>query len=228
MQFFFLSDLHLSSNNQLQNQKFINWLQQFSSHKAEIYILGDLFDAWCGFELTEAWCQDIISTLANFTKKYKVNIMLGNHDFLLNARFEKLTGCKILYQDEVLVEIASEPTLLMHGDTLATDDINYQKFRHIIRHPITKACYQLLPRKFKEKLKVKIQAASEKTKKTNHNMHLTSNGVRQHHSRYPIAKQLICGHFHTASTQQYTTPQGNLLVRVLPAWTGPSDTLVLS
>ena len=63
-----------------------------------------------------------------------VYVMHGNRDFLLGEEFTQITGCRLL-PDPTLIDLYGTPVLLMHGDTLCTDDVDYQNFRRIVRDP---------------------------------------------------------------------------------------------
>jgi UDP-2,3-diacylglucosamine hydrolase len=58
--------------------------------------------------------------------------MHGNRDFLLGERFCDATGAELL-ADPTVHEIAGVKTLLVHGDTLCTDDEDYQAWRRTAR-----------------------------------------------------------------------------------------------
>jgi len=60
--------------------------------------------------------------------------MHGNRDFLMGERFAAATGAELL-PDPTVHEIDGEKTLLMHGDTLCTDDLDYQSWRRTARSP---------------------------------------------------------------------------------------------
>lgn len=60
--------------------------------------------------------------------------MRGNRDFLLGPRFADDTGVRLL-PDPCVLPLGGEPTLLMHGDLLCTDDDAYQAFRRQVREP---------------------------------------------------------------------------------------------
>src|SRR5262245_7914554 len=62
----------------------------------------------------------------------RLYLMHGNRDFLLGERFCAATGAKLL-ADPSVHEIQGVRTLLMHGDTLCTDDLDYQNWRRIAR-----------------------------------------------------------------------------------------------
>ena len=63
-----------------------------------------------------------------------VYVMVGNRDFLLGKQFETLAGCSLI-NDPTLIDLYGQPTLLLHGDTLCTDDVDYQQFRTMVRDP---------------------------------------------------------------------------------------------
>jgi UDP-2,3-diacylglucosamine hydrolase len=60
--------------------------------------------------------------------------MHGNRDFLAAERFAAETGARLL-PDPAAIDLYGTPTLLMHGDTLCTDDTQYQAFRAQVRDP---------------------------------------------------------------------------------------------
>ena len=52
----------------------------------------------------------------------------------MRASSSAASGATLL-PDSVVVEAGGVPTLLMHGDTLCTDDVDYQRYRAWIRDP---------------------------------------------------------------------------------------------
>jgi len=60
--------------------------------------------------------------------------MHGNRDFLVAQEFAARTRSEII-DDPAKVDLYGRPALLLHGDTLCTDDIQYQAFRAQVRDP---------------------------------------------------------------------------------------------
>jgi len=60
--------------------------------------------------------------------------MHGNRDFLLGEEYAAHAGLQLLPTEEV-VDLYGAPTLLLHGDTLCTDDVSYQAVRRQVRDP---------------------------------------------------------------------------------------------
>jgi UDP-2,3-diacylglucosamine hydrolase len=63
-----------------------------------------------------------------------VFFMHGNRDFLIGARFAAEAKLTIL-PDPTKIVVGTKSMLLLHGDTLCTDDIAYQQFRRQARSP---------------------------------------------------------------------------------------------
>jgi UDP-2,3-diacylglucosamine hydrolase len=132
----FISDLHLSEQRPKIITLFLDFLNTRASKSEALYILGDLFEYWIGDEVGNLpQTQPVIQGLKQLTDAgVPVFIMHGNRDFLLGSKFEKATGCQII-DDPSIVNLNNTRTLLMHGDTLCTDDKDYLKFRSIVRNP---------------------------------------------------------------------------------------------
>ena len=58
--------------------------------------------------------------------------MHGNRDFLISDKFCKKYGMELI-DDPTVIELSGKKILLMHGDTLCTDDIKYQNYRKLVR-----------------------------------------------------------------------------------------------
>jgi UDP-2,3-diacylglucosamine hydrolase len=72
--------------------------------------------------------------LRGASSRLPVHFMHGNRDFLVAGRFAAETGARLM-ADPTTIDLYGTPTLLMHGDTLCTDDTQYQAFRAQVRDP---------------------------------------------------------------------------------------------
>src|SRR3546814_7051871 len=70
--------------------------------------------------------------------------MHGNRDFLLGEAYAQRAGMRLL-EDPTRIELNGKPVLLMHGDTLCTDDVAYQQFRAQTRDPAWQAQFLSQP-----------------------------------------------------------------------------------
>ena len=59
--------------------------------------------------------------------------MHGNRDFLIGDKFCKDVGAKLL-KDPFIFNLNGKKIMLMHGDSLCTDDKDYQEFRNLVRN----------------------------------------------------------------------------------------------
>lgn len=132
----FISDLHLDAERPAVTRLFLDFLTGLDPQQCTgLYILGDLFEAWIGDDDDNAHYQQVLAGLrATTARGLPIWVMHGNRDFLLGEDFARATGCTLL-ADPALIDLGGIPTLLMHGDTLCTDDHEYLQFRQMVRNP---------------------------------------------------------------------------------------------
>jgi len=130
----FISDLHLDKERPEIIQLFSQFLSSQASRCESLYILGDLFEYWIGDDQPITGLESVIEGLQSLTgASVPVFFMHGNRDFLLGESFAKTTGIKRLPESAV-IEVYGRRALIMHGDTLCTDDTDYQQMRSMLRH----------------------------------------------------------------------------------------------
>ena len=208
---YFTSDVHLNKENKERNQIFINWLNNLPNATKALYLLGDIFDAYHPTYMYETWCQDIIHALHNNSKRFKIYLMHGNHDFLIDKEFAKKANIELITQDTVIVN----NIILLHGDTLATDDKFYQIMRKIIRSSLILAIYKVMPLTIQLKI---IQLLKNHKNQSSSNTTFNLQAIDKLHQQYPHAEQLICGHFHKYHNQHYQTSIHDIHLVVLDCW----------
>jgi UDP-2,3-diacylglucosamine hydrolase len=131
----FISDLHLCKERPEITELFLGFLENRARGADALYILGDLFEVWIGDDAIGPENRRIISAIREVADHgVSVAFMHGNRDFLIGDTFAAMCGCRLL-TDPTIIELNGEPTLLMHGDTLCTDDTEYQQFRASVRDP---------------------------------------------------------------------------------------------
>lgn len=216
----FISDLHLCSTRPRITELFQRFLRDTAPRAEALYILGDLFEYWAGDDdLGDPFNARIAQALQHTARQgVRMHIMHGNRDFLLGDLFMADCGATLL-PDPTLIELHGKPTLLMHGDTLCTDDRDYQAFRAMVREPQWQANFLAKPltvRKAQiEELRRKSEA--EKSLKAadimDANPQAIASVLRAH--RYP---RLIHGHTHRPARHEHRV-DGMLCERwVLPDW----------
>ncbi|HXU94749.1 MAG TPA: UDP-2,3-diacylglucosamine diphosphatase [Gallionella sp.] len=126
----FISDLHLGADQPQSMAAFRRFATGIAPQAEALYILGDLFEYWAGDDdLHDPFHQQVIAALHGIAERgTKVYLMHGNRDLLMGQALAQACGATLL-DDPVLVDLYGTPTLLSHGDTLCTDDTEYQRYR---------------------------------------------------------------------------------------------------
>ena len=131
----FISDLHLDASHPEIIEQFLGFLSDEAPGSDALYILGDLFEAWVGDDDPEPAKKRVVQALRKLSDGgLPCFFMQGNRDFLTGHVFEIKAGVTIL-PDPAVIDLYGRRVLLMHGDTLCTDDEEYQTFRRMVRDP---------------------------------------------------------------------------------------------
>lgn len=131
----FIADLHLDPGNRRTTKLAMRFLKQ-AHGRQHLYILGDLFEYWLGDDVGLPLYAHILGEFRQLRDSgCAITVMLGNRDFLLGDAFAESAGVSLVHDDELVVTLGDTPVLLMHGDTLCTDDVDYQRFRRNLREP---------------------------------------------------------------------------------------------
>jgi len=186
-----------------------------------LYVLGDLFEYWAGDDnLNDPFNHNIANAFSRLAAHgTAIYLMHGNRDFLMGEAFTQASHLTLL-TDPSLVNLYGTPTLLTHGDTLCTDDADYQAFRVKVRDPEWQAEFLAQPlaqRKATiEELRRKSEA--EKQLKPSAIMDVNPSAVNALLENYAYPPRIIHGHTHRPAhhiLQLNDTPCERW---VLPAW----------
>ncbi len=193
----FISDLHLSAERPHITAIFLDFLRVRARSAEALYILGDLFEAWLGDDMVLPEYQESITALHELSDSgVPVYIMHGNRDFLMQEGFAQMCGCTLI-EDPTTIDLYGIPTVLMHGDTLCTDDIAYQQFRGTVRNPGWQR--ELLAKTRQERLALARQfrnmSKSETSTKAEIIMDVNPNAVIDAFKTSNVAR-MIHGHTH--------------------------------
>jgi UDP-2,3-diacylglucosamine hydrolase len=157
----FISDLHLDAERPQATRLFGRFLHDQARQADALYILGDLFEAWVGDDDPSDTARFVADELAALRARgVPVYFMRGNRDFLLGEDYARRAGIEIL-PDPAVVMLYGRPTLLMHGDTLCTADVAYQKFRAQVRNPAWQQQFTAQPLAARMAFAAQARAASK-------------------------------------------------------------------
>jgi UDP-2,3-diacylglucosamine hydrolase len=218
----FISDLHLTEERPEANERFIAFLEDRARGAEALTILGDFFEYWIGDDdLAQPFNAVVAGLLKDLSKQgVRIGLMHGNRDFLIGERFCAATGA-VLLDDPSVHEIEGVRTLLMHGDTLCTDDHEYQAWRSKARDPAFQAAFlakSLAERRqailqMREKSKAVVQGKSAEI------MDVNDEAVRQALRRHGV-RRLIHGHTHRPGRHALEVDGERCERWVLPDWYG--------
>jgi UDP-2,3-diacylglucosamine hydrolase len=226
----FISDLHLSVERPGPNEQFFRFLHEEAARADALYILGDLFEYWIGDDGIEEdpLGRQVVRALRVLSRAgVAVFLMVGNRDFLMGAKFCEASGARFL-DDPRVVEIDGKPVLLMHGDTLCTDDADYQGWRATARSEAWQK--EFLSKSLPERRDT-IEALRAKSKavvqaKPAEIMDVNEVAVREAFRVHGV-QLMIHGHTHRPAKHEHEV-DGRLCQRwVLPDWYGRGGYLAL-
>ena len=220
MAVFFISDLHLSASRPEINRVFFEFLRSPARRAESLYILGDLFEYWAGDDdLGEPFNASVVAALAECSRAGpSLHVMHGNRDFLLGADFAAACNAGLI-GDPHNLDLFGTRTLLMHGDTLCTDDADYQAWRRKARSAEFQA--EFLAKPLDERHAV-VRGLREKSKevigaKAADIMDVNEGAVREAFRRHGVTR-LVHGHTHRPGVHRLEVDGRRCERWVLPDW----------
>jgi len=222
----FISDLHLSGERPKLIELFLKFLRLEAEKAEKLYILGDLFEVWTGDDYILPELEPVLSALKQLTSGgTPVFIMHGNRDFTIGAKFEEMTGCKLL-DDPTTIDLNGTKTLISHGDLLCTDDIEYQKFRAKVRNP--QWIQQALSLPLEERLllakSIRTDTSEKSRLKPEEIMDVNQTAVKEMMEKWNV-RQLIHGHTHRPEQHKISIDNAPATRIVLGDWYNSGNVL---
>lgn len=215
----FIADLHLGDEQPRCTERFVGYTQGLAREAEALYILGDLFDAWIGDDDDAPTARAVVTALRELsTAGTAIYVQHGNRDFLIGEQFCQATGAQLL-PDEHCIDLYGTPTLLMHGDLLCTDDVQYQAVRKQVRQPDWSATLLAQPLPVRRQLAAQYrQQSGEATSQLAADiMDVNTDAVEQAFTRHNV-QQIIHGHTHRPHDHQLTIDRHTRQRRVLSDW----------
>ena len=198
----FVSDLHLDPERPAITDLFGRFLDGEARDADALYILGDLCEAWVGDDdPSEAGTFVAARLKALADAGVPTYFIRGNRDFLLGDAYAKRAGMTIL-PDPAVILLQGEPTLILHGDLLCSDDTAYQQFRTQTRDPRWQAQFLAQPLAARLAFAAQARAASkaryDELQASGQSETITDVSpatVREWFARYGV-RRMIHGHTH--------------------------------
>jgi UDP-2,3-diacylglucosamine hydrolase len=216
----FISDLHLTPERPAITAALDRFLRLVPDTGDSLYMLGDLFEYWAGDDdLDSSVHRDVVDALADCaTRGVAIYWIPGNRDFLTGPAFAGAAHMTAL-ADPFVFDLHGERTVLLHGDTLCTDDRAYQAFRSETRGERWKREFLARPlaERRAEIAALRTRSESEKATKLAAIMDVNAEAV-SHLFSSSGATRMIHGHTHRPGHHEYLLSGQHASRWVLPAW----------
>ncbi len=224
---YLISDLHLEAGRPGTTGLLLDFLSGPARRARSLYILGDLFEVWIGDDGADELAETVAAAISRLAAAgTPVYFIPGNRDFLVGQDYCRAAGMQAL-EEPVLLEGLEPKTALVHGDSLCTDDVEYQRFRQRVRHPKWQARVLSRPLWWRRLL---ARAARGLSKRRNRGkapeiMDVNADAVRRCFQILAIAR-LVHGHTHRPGRHQLDI-DGRACERiVLGDWHGERGSVV--
>jgi UDP-2,3-diacylglucosamine hydrolase len=215
----FISDLHLDPERPAVTELFARFLAEEARGADALYILGDLFEAWIGDDDDAELAHEVAAALQRVHHAdVPIGFIRGNRDFLLGHAYAEGCGMRVL-PDPCVVALNGEPTLLLHGDLLCSDDTAYLKLRQQMRDPDWQSNFLAQPLIARRAFAQQARAASRVHQQS---MSLevgdaTVSAVDAMFAHYGVSR-MIHGHTHRPKTHAHRVGERNCERIVLGDW----------
>lgn len=219
MKTWFISDLHLDAQQPRVIRTFLAFAESLAGQADALYILGDFFEYWVGddtLQADESGFAPVIQVLSDLHDSgVRLYFQHGNRDFLVGDRFAQMTGCELLPEQHI-ADLYGTPTLLMHGDSLCTDDTEYQQARRVLRHPQWQQQFlaQPLAERIRQAQAMRSQSRNAMQGKAYEILDVNQQAVQMALQQAGVTR-LIHGHTHRPAIHEWQDATGNKLQRVV-------------
>ena len=219
MTILFIADLHLCTEEPAITAGFLRFLAGDARKADALYILGDLFEAWIGDDDPNPLHREMAAAIKALTDSGVPCFFIhGNRDFLIGKHFARESGMTLLPQEKVL-NLYGRNVLIMHGDTLCTDDTGYQAFRAKVHQPWLQKLFLSLPLFIRQRIAAKMRANSKaaNSSKSLEIMDVNPQAVIAEMEKHQV-QWLIHGHTHRPAVHELTANAQPAFRVVLGAW----------
>ncbi len=213
------SDFHLSPARPEELEMFVRFTREVVAGAARFYVLGDLFNFWVGpANLRVPGFAPVFDALRALSAAgTEVTLLHGNRDFLLDETVARRIGGRVA-GEETAVEHHGRRYLLMHGDSLCTDDVGYQRSKVKMRSRPVRWLARVLPLPIALWIVRRMRRASRKSvaRKDPAEMAIVAETARARLREGYAA--LVCGHVHDPGARELGGAGESLPLYVLGAW----------
>ncbi|UJX24549.1 UDP-2,3-diacylglucosamine diphosphatase [Pseudoalteromonas sp. CF6-2] len=220
-QSYFIADLHLTENRPDITTAFFDFLDNkiINDDVDALYILGDFFEVWVGDDYQTDLSKSVAARLGLVSESgTEVFFIHGNRDFIMREGYAKSASMTLL-PEQVVIDLYGTPTVILHGDEMCTQDVEYQKFRKKSRGWWWPKLMLAMPLWYRKKI---ARNAREKSKQSQAGkaleiLDVTEDAVLAMFEKHQVAN-MIHGHTHRPNVHHYRVNNKTLTRTVLGDW----------
>lgn len=216
----FVSDLHLQAAMPLTAQAFIDFIRRHAYKTRQLYLLGDIFEAWAGDDdIDDTFNRRIVDEFKKLSDSgVSLYWMAGNRDFLAGEQFAQATGA-VLLPDPFVIKIGGHSLTLTHGDAYCTDDESYMKFRAQVRNPSWQQIFLAMPLTQRKTIIESLRAGSREAQrgKSYDIMDVNASAIADLFDKTGTT-MIIHGHTHRPASHESRSGEQKLVRYVLSDW----------
>ncbi|MCF7516871.1 UDP-2,3-diacylglucosamine diphosphatase [Pseudoalteromonas sp. L21] len=220
-QSYFIADLHLTENRPDITVAFFDFLDNkiINDDVDALYILGDFFEVWVGDDYQTDLSINVAARLSQVSESgTQVFFIHGNRDFIMREDYAKSASMTLL-PEQVVIDLYGTPTVILHGDEMCTQDVEYQKFRKKSRGWWWPKLMLAMPLWYRKKI---ARNAREKSKQSQAGkaleiLDVTEDAVLAMFEKHQVVN-MIHGHTHRPNVHHYRVNNKTLTRTVLGDW----------
>jgi UDP-2,3-diacylglucosamine hydrolase len=211
---FFSADFHLHPHS---NSVVLEKYLELFNEGDRCFFLGDFFEVWYENRSSiPVGYENILGVLKKASSRgVFLHLIKGNRDFLAGEKLIENTGM-ILHEDPVLLFRDDLKILLIHGDELLSEDVNYQKYKKIIRSKFIVGLSKRLPQFILKKISGELRVVSKnKTENLTANAFTPDFKLLDELIKSEKITNILAGHLHKKMELRNDYEHGVLVANVL-------------
>lgn len=211
-----ISDLHLDREPGPLLDAVLAFLEGPARTASALYILGDLFEYWVGDDAGFPAAEQLAGALKSL--EIPVAFIHGNRDFLVGEAYAARAGMQ-LAPEPLHAALPCGPAVLLHGDSLCTDDTEHMAFRRQVRSGEWQRAFLAHPLEERIRQAESMRAASRDNSRMKADAIMDVNaGAVADSFRDADVPLMIHGHTHRPAIHALTVDGQPRQRCVLPAW----------
>lgn len=202
-EYLFISDCHLDANRPDISASLAEFLRNRAHEARFLYVLGDLFETWIGDDDPATEYAEVFSCFRELSDSTDIFFLAGNRDFLFHQAGADRIAARLV-KEPVYLDLGSDRVALIHGDTLCTDDAEYQRFRNMVRGDEWQDVFLSKPFGKRQQIAAELreQSKSAMQQKSMDIMDVNQQAVLDSFARFGVST-IIHGHTHRPAVHDH-------------------------